>query len=315
VLQFPQGRDSEPSGKQEDRPITIRRSPAEFYIRYRLIAAPDADPVELAQELEREMVFSPAPDYLPRLRAEMQPLEVFRPYDKTHLPSQQFLVRWGVWSYFHPHTGTRQAMQIFENERARQQMEILLSGPNPDGVIIDVVKARMGLPLGDAGLREFRHYFWNTSLLRLEELSAYVTKYFSDKNLVQAMHLTKNQANSILSLSKMGVQRAKIDDEQTMQTMRQLFELECFESSNRKSTMGRTTAMRMALDGYLTVTKELSALAAANGNLTDEVERFRADVRAMDNPTLLQLTEGQAPTPVGMLIHEEEVKSGGSKQG
>lgn len=309
LLQFPTGRDdSSSSGAKEGPPITIRRCPAEYYIRYRILAEPGVDAVTLGTQLERELVFAPATDYIPRLRDEMQIPKVFRPNDLSHLASQQLLRRYGVWSYFHQSRGTKEALRVFSSARARQRLEAYLCSPNPWETVLDLMRLREDMPMSRAGLEEFRHYFWNMGLLRLEELYAYVKKYLHDHTLLAQIYLPKTEAHSMLSLAKLGVVPDSINEEQALRTFQLLFYQEALEASTRPNTMGRTAAMRMASEGFQAASTRLQEVTTGNSDLANEVEQFRAETRARENPTLQQLLDGHAPLPVGLLVAEEEVE-------
>ena len=78
----------------------IRRSPAEFYIRYRILKDPAKTDKDLIKDLMSELVFVPNETYLKDLRVEMTPPPGFKPEMLGHAQSQFFLTSRGIWSMF-----------------------------------------------------------------------------------------------------------------------------------------------------------------------------------------------------------------------
>ena len=306
MLQFPKVSDDS-AGKQEQSWPDPRRSPAEYYIKYRLLLDPKTDPVLLAKDLEREMVFSPRTEYIPQLRSAMPLPVTFRPYNLTDRVSTDVLLQHGVWSMFHPSTAVKEATRAFKNDSARQLLEALASLPAPNAVICSVFYARTDLPLSEEGLKEFRHYFWNTQLMRQEELVAYVLKYYKDKLLAGLIRTPPSPEHLVIAYSKLGVHQEHLDEREVLEAFQRQFYIHGMDAAARPAGMATMTAMNMAYQGWENASKRLELLNATRGNLYDEASRFQIATLELQNPTLRQLTEGTAvPFPVSMLLAESE---------
>lgn len=288
----------------------MRTSPAEYYIRYRLVNDRDKSAEAISKELASEMVFPPSKPYLDDLRKEMTPpRSVFQPYNLQHLPSQQFLRRFGIWSMYHPSRGTQEATAVFGHLRARALLHTLIAGPHPDVAILEVMAARYPeLPLSTAGLAEFKHYFWNIRLLTLEELIDYCSIFLKDKTMLTILRAPMSKDGMTYSLAKLGIVSEHVDIRTEYEGFIRDFGLERRGLQMYAPGLQHTTALKMAFEGFDSSVKELKAWGRETGEMVDEAARYIAKHHDLPNTTLEQLTEAnRVPLPVSSLLRSDDV--------
>lgn len=295
----------------------MRRAPAEYYIRYRLITGRTKSIEFLSQTLINELVYPPNQDYLENLRKDMPIPIVFRPDDLSHIPSQTFIRKQRIWSLFHPTRATDEAKAAFGDMHARSLLHSLIAGPHPDGVILDIFNKRMGMPLSEAGLREFKHYFWNIKLVTLEELAEYVRAFMGDRVLLQVLKLPKVPDAMHVSLFRLGVAQAEIDENAAYEMFQRGFKLDFAESLHlREPGLARSTALKMSSEGYRMADERRKQLALDSGEIVTDVSLFEAKTNDLPMGTFSGLKRGEPPLPVGLLppdVEDEEEEEDGEE--
>ena len=98
--------------------MTIRRSPAEYYLRY-LITNPRSRSTEALQKrFESAQLDYLGDEYVERLRSEMSPPKTFRPWVRGHEPSRRFLVKHRIFDLYHRPRAVEQAFRLLGDPRA-----------------------------------------------------------------------------------------------------------------------------------------------------------------------------------------------------
>lgn len=297
----------------------MRRSPAEYYIRFRLIADRKKNVDDIAKALAGELVFPPNKEYLVNLRREMAMPMVFRPKELTDMPSQVFIRAQGVFTMFHPTRAWNEAKQAFDDLHARSLLQSLVSGPHPDPTILDVYRMRTNLPMSEAGLKEFKHYYWNMSIVTLDELAEYVRLFLGDKTLQTMLRLPKSPDAMFVSMARLGVIAKDLEAVEGYKMFQRFFLQDATELMTlREVHPQRSAALKMSGEGFKESTQCLTDLAADRGEAVAELIEFQAATKDIEMRSLGELKKGQAPVPVGLLEpfegeeddEEEEVADG-----
>ncbi|NMC34674.1 MAG: hypothetical protein GYA36_19805 [Veillonellaceae bacterium] len=284
----------------------MRRSPAEYYIRYRLITDRTKSTDDIAKDLADELVFAPNKKYLEEMRQRIVVPSLFRPKDLRDLVTQTFLRSQGVWTMFHQPSATLEALNVFGDMGARSLLQALIAGPHADQVVLDVFRKRAAMPLSEAGLAEFKHYFWNLKLLTLEELADYVAAFLHDRTLLRILRLPKSPANMFVSMYKLGIHPKELDEAENYKTFQIMFMADALETSQTMECgLPRATATKMLFEGYDLAREKREALAISRGDITDRLLAAVAASRDMEGTTLIDLQQGKPPTPVGLLPKEQ----------
>ena len=150
----------------------IRRSPAEFYIKY-LMLQPTRLPDETVVEMLREQQLDyPGKMYLKKLRASLRPPTPFYPYTAEHVDSYKFLQKHKVHMLFFPDEHVHQAWYLLRTPRAKEVVEAMLIAEE-DPVRIFVRLDYFGIQgISEQSLVYYRHFFMNLSLIDQMEMRA-----------------------------------------------------------------------------------------------------------------------------------------------
>jgi hypothetical protein len=149
----------------------IRRSPAEYYLKYLLV-----HPDDFSDEQIREIVMGKQLDfigmsYLDRLRPTCVPPIPFYPEDEYHFPSQRFLIKHKIVEMFQPNEDLFRANELLENPRAKETIESsIMSGAG--AAWVSALLRRQGIQCNVETIEHYCHYYWNIELVDFTELSA-----------------------------------------------------------------------------------------------------------------------------------------------
>jgi len=286
------------------------RSPAEHYIRYCLIRDLAKPTDDIARDLQAELVFGPGKGYFQKLRDEMIVPKVFRPDSLTDKVSSDFLKRWGVWSMWHPHRGTREALSIFSKPRQRSLLQMLVSGPQPDSIIIETFIRKAKAPLSDDGLDEFRHYFWNVALLSAEELGEYVSAFMpTHRTLSQVIKAPGDEMGHLYVGVKLGILPNFMDDAEIVHLYKRIMLADLIElKAEQRAGIDRGSAIASSASTMERLINLEERLKIQRREDLDDLSEYRVAERRFDNPERRVIGQGAVPVPVGLLIAHEADK-------
>ena len=204
---------------------------------------------------------------------------------------------------FHPHAGTREAKAVFADVRARAALQTLIAGSAPDEVVLDVAANHLHVTLSLTGLREFRHYFWNTAPMTRRELAKFIRTFLDDEEMARIASLPPGPSTVARAMFVLGMPPAKIDPEESLRDMFATTGL-MFDEYARELPPGpgRSIAMKHMVDAALDLREVLAEIAPEQNNLADEVVQFLAATTDRPNPSLAELREGTPPIPVASLL-------------
>lgn len=149
----------------------IRRSPAEYYIKYLLLHPNRYSDEDVENALYRYHLDYPGGTYLSRLRQQMEVPIQFFPYDELHFASYRFLCQHKVLRAFHQDEPMRDAVKILESPRAKELVETMLITQDPEALVCHRLES-LGMRASCEALKRYAHYFWNLSLIDGTELRA-----------------------------------------------------------------------------------------------------------------------------------------------
>ena len=185
------------------------RHPSEYFIRYLLtLTKPQAQDNAWIQYSVQSMGFpAPEEEYLDDLRKELYkdlPID-YDPENRYNRESVKFLRKHGIWSMHNQDEEVKQALKIIPNYRARRIIEQLLLGRIEDREVTKKANSRLGEFYTTGAIKAYRHYFWNTKLLKTQDwlvfFEAYETSEASSSIAVlqggpaMALHLTGFRQN------------------------------------------------------------------------------------------------------------------------
>lgn len=110
----------------------IRRSPAERYIKFLIVHPDNYDTITIRDIIYDAILDYPGDEYIERLAKEMSVPRPFYPTNRLHKRSYQFLLRSGVFGFFHPDKFDLRAHQFLKSPRAKEVIETMaMAGEEP----------------------------------------------------------------------------------------------------------------------------------------------------------------------------------------
>jgi hypothetical protein len=284
----------------------IRRSPAEIYIKYRLLLDRDKPIADVTRDLADELVFVPNEKYAARLRERMSIPPDFDPGSLGHRPSQALLRREGVWALFYPSHPVRQAVTLFENLRARMDVQTLITGGVEPEVIVQIVAERHRVPLSVRGLAEFARCFWNTRLLTRQELDEYVAAFLHDHELSRIAAAPPDEVNAMRAMAAVGVMPPLVPRRQMLERIA----ADCWRvtaacARDLPPGPAQTAALRAGADALLMLTDAVAQEQKDEG-VMEGARRFAAVTCDTEIIDLEALGKGKVPYPVALLRRPDD---------
>jgi hypothetical protein len=153
---------------QKSNDKTIAKHPSEVFILYlSLIKAPIDDTLR-----GLDLPIMP-PGYLSTIKdkVELAPKE-FDPTNKFHKESVSYLKEIGLYNFFYPDKYTKEAKKLLELPDVKHNIEQMLLVRNPPMRIMEIarrINAKFDMLVTEEGIDRFRHYFWNTSKMKMDD--------------------------------------------------------------------------------------------------------------------------------------------------
>jgi hypothetical protein len=151
-----------------------RRSPNEYFIKY-LISQNKHETNTILRILEDFNLDGLTSGYVRDLTDQMGEFpDPYKPNVKSHKMSQGFLRKHKVRDLWFPSPHVQEAYAILSNAQLRSDIEQLLLSPlRIEDIVRRAGKARE-ISLSVEGVEAFGHYFWNKSLLSMDEWVDYL---------------------------------------------------------------------------------------------------------------------------------------------
>lgn len=297
---------------------TVRRSPAEYYLKF-LVSHPegysDEDIKEICEEKGVDIIGN---RYLARVRRQTVAPLPFRPKDTTHLSSQRFLTKHRIRAFYFPDETQQAALMLLEKPRLKEYVEaMLLTGAPPGSICLGLERAH-SVKISEEVLKRFRHFFWNIDLLDFTEMRALMVirgmapskedATTEDKQVAWAYgqafrkdprklaaDLPYSPMSAVLAQVRMGMSPAGIQFSDILEKTRDIAAIKCFQAVMEDGRWESEKAQN-----YMNIARgatELLERQAAPEELL--LEKFNTLMMENDDrplPNIRQLSEGRHTT-------------------
>lgn len=161
-------------GSTADEPAT---HPAWRFILYLLVALEDPTLATVNSTLALHGLAACTETCLRRAFAEVNPIPAeFFPTSRTHVGTRNYLRRLRIQSLFTPEGHTEEMRdRLLADPRLRARVETLLLGRVPTQQIARRL-TKEGDQISHEAVEEFRHFFWNTQEMSLEDWAEYFSR-------------------------------------------------------------------------------------------------------------------------------------------
>lgn len=302
----------------------IRRSPAEYYIKYLLLLPDNLTDDDVVRTLREHHLDYPGCGYLSRLRASLRPPKPFYPMVETDLASYKFLQRHKVHRLFFRDAHVTTALELLGNARAKEVIESMILVEEPVFTTCTRLR-RFGFDVHPKAVEYYEHFFMNTKLVDPTEMRALIALRVEDIALLgddketairyramkQAMYndpryMAVNAPVPALAAMRLqmrhGLKPNRLDHARLAEGVRMAALIAAEEAMLR----GSPKAAMEARD-YSVVAANMHALLQENGS---EGSDLRKELIALGNdestvPTIKQLTSGNFTDSIDLV---EEAK-------
>lgn len=283
----------------------IRRSPAEFYLKYLIVHPVGYRNEQIHEMCKKDQVDSLDDIYIERLRSTCVPPSPFYPQNKLHAKSQRFLLKEKIQLLFHSNEYSLEALKLLKVPRAKEFVEAMILSGAPAELIANALGTHRRFPCAAKTVELYCHFFWNIDLLDTTELRALLQlrapaekdvpkeqkasagiyqKAFRDDPRVVAANLPNSPIMALMSQMKMGVMPRNVNLSDIIITTRAVAAMRSLEAV----MIGGPFDSRKAL--------EYSLVAKNMGEMLETVVRPDEKLREELSSIALQTSRDQIPT-------------------
>ncbi len=229
---------------------------------------------------------TPQIDYLIWLRSDItakMPAD-FEPNNRYHASSRSFMKSEGIFGMHTRDKAVNEANSIVMNIRARAIVENLLLGRIEPKDIARKINSKLGAFYTEDGIDAYRHYYWQVSILKVEDW----TILFADYDIQRNNALAIVQVGASMALHKTGFQQS-IDSKSMLRTMQETLFFDFQEWKTKKHGSERTKALSALAKSAVMVDEQLSQADSALKDSLKAFEQFRMETEKNAVPSINDL--------------------------
>lgn len=275
------------------------RSPSEYFLKY-LASDPSLDMHGVAREAIEAGVEVPL-EYLAQLRNNLDFPCNYSPTDDTHGPTKEFLKQERIWGLWHPDAKVKEAIQLYETPAYRSTVCTSVLAGFTDRSIASLLLDMHGVSVMEESVAEFRHYFWNLTLVTRDEMASQLVSHKDDiKSMLKPTYLSalkgpkNHEAGAHLALYKMGMWPRELDKVKILKTLRDQSYLNALDTETMLQGRSRSEAFR-----------NYAGMALSLQNKLDDIEQLSDDVlKEFSQWVRLRKGEGEHPSMNDVITNE-----------
>lgn len=300
------------------------QSPAQVYLRY-LLSHPDKhNNAHVKKRCRKEHIYFVDDDYLDELREDMVIPEPFRPKDRRHKPSMDFLRVEGIYGLWFRTKAVADALKILRKARVKETIEAMLVLHVPYSGIVYGLSTKHNESISEAAVDMYYHHFWNLGMLTTVEVrqacrkSEKVEPQYGSNHLVRssprviASEMPSSPISAALVLMRLGFVPEKVDVFKLLPELAEVVALKAYEtvlvggkdSAAAVFQYARTLEIIYDLKNKMTPPEE---------ELTKMMQNVTLETKKIQTPTIHQLTGGDFSTGDFEEKKEQELKKGRKK--
>jgi hypothetical protein len=250
------------------------RHPSENFIKYLMTSSnPQAQQDSWVVTMLVSLGYPrPDQDYITWVRAEVderKPLN-FQAINRYHRDSVKFMRSEGIYALHNPDKSAKEAHLIVTNLRARPIIESLLLGRMEPKEIAKKINTRLGEFFTAEGIESYKHYYWNTDLLSVEDWS----QLLADYDVQRQNTLAILQVGPSMALHKMGFQQL-LDSKTILRDMLEGLYFDFREWKTKDHGINRTRSMTAIAKAATMLDTQLSQSDSALKDSLRAFEQFR----------------------------------------
>lgn len=271
------------------------RHPSEFWIRF-LLSRRQHSFTEIAGLCEMAGLGGVTQEYLEQLQDELEAeLPVpFKPRDRRHKASQACLRKQGIYEAWHRTRAMKDAIALLSDNQIRALVETFLLSPLKPHQIIVKVRQATGTELKEDTLDLFRRYYWNTTLLSMEEWTEFIhQRRVSHQEWLQLAVTARGPQGVQLLLWRTGTGALRhLDAGKIFTDLRNIAYVKAKELEFQPAGKDHSTALKNYVQAATSAQQEVTSSAAAMQDVLDSFQAFKMRTSEEKVPSIMELEGG-----------------------
>jgi hypothetical protein len=255
--------------------MAIHRSPCEYFIKF-LLSQREHEPNAVLRILEDFGLEGLGISYVKRLQQQMEPFP--EPWDPTDKEGQTraYLKKHGIHDLWFPHQHVKEAYSILSSPQLREDLEQLLLSPLRVEEVAKRVNRHHNITLTIEGIEAFRHYFWNKSLLSMQEWVELLEMRPLAAESVAMLRVSPDVAQSLVPwIAGMAGPPKTLNTGTVARRMRDIAFLKVLEIERQPATLAHSKMMKNYMDVVRGAEAEMRQSEVALKDVLKAFEKFR----------------------------------------
>lgn len=212
----------------------------------------------------------------------------FRPKDKSHEPSQEYLRKWGIGDAWANDKFMRAARKLLEKPAPRRMLFALLLSPLSEKGVAQRVRSRFGFTEKEVNprvVRLFSHYFWNYNALDRDQWATIIARWMPGRSddLMTVLRLPRTKGGVAMALSVAdqtgaGSTPATVMYDTIREAAFQMFMSHAVAKPHHMNTLGALQALEMIIKADA----ELEKHRGGASDLMEEIANIRLIYQGKD---------------------------------
>jgi len=277
----------------------LTRHPCQNFIKYLIISKQDVREILDLYDLP----YLP-PGYIDHLKTSMPPIpSELDLKNKYHKPTAEYLKLLTIYSFVFPDKYTLEAQSYLTNFEVRPLIQDFLLARMRPLDIAKKVNAKANTLCTEEGIDRYRHFFWNTNLLKIEDWS----KLFANPG----------ERNKITNIIKNGARYAshkhgfmeRIEAKELLKEALGIIYFDLQDWKHKSASIEKTKAISTIIHDAETIDDRLSSVAITMKETLKQFEAFRTQhVKAPITPIMETAPLGNY-SGSGMLLESSDVET------
>ena len=284
--------------------------PAEFFIKYLLVADEGISLDSINSTLELHGISFIEEADLKALKDDLgQRPSDFRPWDRTHRPTNSWLKKKRIFSLVHPDVATKEMKdKILSDPRAREKVDRLLLG-NVSYIEASHRLRKVGVKVSDSAISEYCHYFWNTQIMGVSDWAAYLDDDSSERtSATRNAYSLAVLAGPEAAMYRVGIQK-QIDGKKIMMEVQSELYHTFLETKTLPLSTKKVEMLTALARGLARIDERVQAGDSALQETLKKFEKFKVLHNEKKPPSLLEL----APNGSVSNRSRDEILTSGTK--
>lgn len=249
------------------------RSPSEYFIKY-LISQRRFDNNALLRMMEDFGIEALSGAYLDKLRAKLMPVP--DPWDPALPECKEYLRRHKIADLWFPNAAVREAYEIIGSPQLRADTEQLLLSPLRLEEVVSRLNKHHNLNLTPDGVRSYGHYFWNKSVLSMNEWVEFLEGRPNAFDRIVTLKAAPDMAQKLVPwVAGMSGPPPGLNTGTVARRMRDIAFMKVLEVERQPASLAHSKMMKNYMDVIKSAESEMRQSDVALKDVLQAFEKFR----------------------------------------